>query len=384
MISNSYKTILILFVFLLLKNQVWAQKKILKSKFVQSFISTDSDSTRSASVIALPVLAYSPEPGLEYGLLGNYIFLSDKSDSLNRSSEIGIITSFTSKKQSNVKLALNYWSPKNKYHYIGLIGYRNFPFNFYGIGDQTLSQDKTLLTQKLFRINLEAEKLLSKNYYGGLNAKFESYSYKNSPESEGIGLDSFFGGKGGRYIALGISQAYDSRNSNTNTTKGLYGRIKYSYAPNLWGEQNFNGSLISVDLRSFFPLNKKFVVGLNSIYQSTIGENVPFYMMPQLGNDEMMRGYYQGRYRDKNLLTFQSELRVRIHPRIGLAAFAATGTVYHEELDLSRLKFSFGSGIRYFFNLEHDANIRFDYAIGEKPHGEQRQSGFYISLGQAF
>lgn len=382
--SKSYKTFLILFVFLFPKSQVFAQKKILKSKFVQSLISKESDSTRSASFMALPVLAYSPETGLEYGLMGNYFFVSDKSDSLVRSSNVGLITSFTTQKQSNVKLDFNYWAPENKYHYIGLIGYRNFPFNFYGIGDQTLDKDKNLLTQKLFRINLEGEKLLSKNYYAGLNAKFESYEYKSNPEKEGIDLESIYGGQGGKYLALGISQAYDSRNSNTNTTKGLYGRIKYSYAPDLWGGENFKGSIISLDLRSFFPLNKKLTIGLNSIYQSTIGKEVPFYLMPQLGNDEMMRGYYQGRYRDKNLLTFQSELRYRLHPRIGLAAFAATGTVYHKEIDLSRLKFSFGSGVRYFFNIEHGAHLRLDYAIGEKIHGEQRQSGFYISLGQAF
>jgi outer membrane translocation and assembly module TamA len=123
---------------------------------------------------------------------------------------------------------------------------------------------------------------------------------------------------------------------------------------------------------------------LNCIYKSAIVKNIPFYLLPQFGNDEMMRGYYQGRYRDKNLLTFQSELRYRLHPRIGLAAFAATGTVYNKEIDLSHIKFSFGSGVHYFFNIEHDVSIRLDYAIGEKIRGEQRQSGFYFSLGQAF
>lgn len=380
----SYKTFFILIAFLCSKSQALAQKKILKSKLVQSLISKDTDSTKSASFIALPVLAYSPETGLEYGAWGNYIFVSEKSDSLVRSSSIGLITSFTTKKQANIKFDLNYWAPENKYHYIALVGYRNFPFNFYGIGDQTLNSDKILLTQKLLRINLEGEKLISKYYYAGLNAKFESFEYKSTSDNQVIDLESLYGSVGGKYLAIGISQAYDSRNSNTNTTKGLYARLKYSYAPNLWGAENFKGSLISLDLRSFFPLNKKLVIGLNSIFQSAISEKVPFYIMPQLGNDEMMRGYYQGRYRDKNLLTLQSELRYQIHPRIGLAAFAATGTVYHKGIDLSRLKYSLGSGVRYFFNIEHGANIRFDYAIGEKAHGEQRQSGFYIALGQAF
>src|SRR3546814_651960 len=103
-----------------------------------------------------------------------------------------------------------------------------------------------------------------------------------------------------------------------------------------------------------------------------------------LGNDEMMRGYYQGRYRDKNLMALQTELRYRVHPRIGLVAFASSGTVFPKQLDLSHLKFSYGGGMRYFFDLEHETSIRLDYGIGEKRLGEKRQTGFYLSLGQAF
>lgn len=381
--NKYYKALLLLFVFLFPKSQVLAQKKILQSKLIQSLISTEKDSTRTAGFIALPVIAYAPETGLEYGLVGNYVFLSDKSDSLTRSSELGLITTLTTNKQSNIKLSLNYWSPQNKYHYIALANYKNFPFHFYGIGDQTRAEDESLVDQKLIKLNLEVEKLLAKNYYAGLNAKFESYRYENK-NNDGLLLKDYYSGQGGQFLAFGLSQLYDSRNSNTYTTKGLYGRLKYSYAPKLWEGEHFKGSLLHVDLRSFFPLSSKFTLGLNSIFESAFSKEVPFYVMPQLGNDEMMRGYYQGRFRDKNLMTLQSELRYRIHPRIGLAVFAATGTVFRSNLNLNKLKFSAGSGIHYFFNIEHDSSIRLDYAIGGKLPGEKRQSGFYISLGQAF
>ncbi len=383
MSSSPYKSILILFVLLFAKSPVFAQKKILKSKFVQSLISKDKDSVKTASIIALPILAYSQETGLEYGLLGSYIFVADRSDSLIRSSNIELITSLTSKRQSNVKLALNIWSPKNKYHYVSQVSYRNFPFSFYGIGDQTLAVDKKQLTQKLFRLNVEVEKLLSKNYYAGVNLRFENFDYTSQRE-EPYNLNNLYGGNGGRVLALGVSQVYDSRNSSNNTKKGFYGRLKYAYAPNFWGEENYNGSILSLDLRQFVPLSNKFTLGFNSIYQATIGKKVPFYLLPQLGNDEMMRGYYQGRFRDKKLFTVQSELRYRVHERIGIALFGSAGTVYPKNIDISRLKFSYGSGVHYFFNLEHDASIRMDYAIGERTKGEARQSGFYLSLGQAF
>lgn len=381
---NLCNTILLFIVFLFVTNQSFAQKGIFKSKFVQSLLSSKKDSTKSASIIILPALAYAQETGVEYGLLSSYSFYADKTDSLIRSSSIGLIATLTSKKQSNLKLSTDYWTTNNTYHYLADIRYRNFPFNFYGIGDATSEKEKDFLTQKLFRINIEGEKLVAKNYYAGLNAKFEHYRYETTSNVNVFDPNTYIGARGGKYLALGVSQVYDTRNSNTYTTKGFYGRLKYAYAPDIWGGDDFSGSIIDLNLRSFFPFSKKIVLGLNSIYQSTIGQDVPFYLMPQLGNDEMMRGYYQGRFRDKNLLTLQSEIRYRVHPRIGLVAFASSGTVYAKEIDLSRLKFAYGSGIRYFFSLEYDASLRLDYAIGEKRIGEQRQSGFYISLGQAF
>jgi hypothetical protein len=40
-----------------------------------------------------------------------------------------------------------------------------------------------------------------------------------------------------------------------------------------------------------------------------------------LGNDQMMRGYYSGRYRDENLMAAQAEIRYRFMNRFGIVAF---------------------------------------------------------------
>ena len=101
--------------------------------------------------IVLPALALAPETGLEFGVVTQLYFFIDKSDSLIRSSHVGLIATVTSKKQSNVKLFTNLWSSNNTYHYIAELGYRDYPFNFYGIGDQTLARDKMSLIQNLFQ-----------------------------------------------------------------------------------------------------------------------------------------------------------------------------------------------------------------------------------------
>ena len=41
-------------------------------------------------------------------------------------------------------------------------------------------------------------------------------------------------------------------------------------------------------------------------------------------------------------------------------------------------------GARYFFDPEKGLSVRLDYGIGEKRANEKRQTGFYISLAEAF
>lgn len=362
--------------------QVHAQK-IWEHPLVKRFTSSTSDSTRSASLLFLPVLGYAQETGLEFGATGMYNFYTDRSDTSIYTSSINSVISFTTEKQINLKLESDVWTTGNAYHYIAALRYKKFPFNFYGLGDQTRAADKEVITQNFFQFNLEAEKKLLSRYYGGLNVRYEHFEYLQD-DGTSFSSPALRGAAGGRYLAIGISQSYDSRNSNTETTRGVYGRVKYAYAPDLWKKENFTGSLLSIDLRGFLPLRQRLTLGIQGIFESVLSDRTPFYLTPQLGNDEMMRGYYQGRYRDENYLAAQTELRYRIHPRIGLAAFVGAGTVYHGSVDLSRLKLAGGGGFRYFFDLEHHSSIRFDYAIGEKKAGESRQGGFYLALGQAF
>lgn len=362
--------------------QVHAQNKLIKKLF-----SNEKDSTRSSSFVPLPALAYSQETGLEFGALSLYSFYSDRSDLITRNSSITGLATYTTQKQVNLQLKTDYWTPQNRYHYYNEIRYKDFPFNFYGIGNQTAEADKQNVTQKLFRFALEAEKKMGRSSFTGITSSFENYRFSYLDESFDLANNPFFYPvrEGGKVLYMGLSQILDSRNSNTYASSGTYLKINFSYAPDLFGGKNFNGSLTKLDLRSFKSLNHETILGFNLNYQTLKGSNVPFYLMPQLGNDQIMRGYYTGRYRDQNLLAAQAELRYRFHPRFGLAGFMGGGTVYSNgNLELKGLKPSYGGGVRYFFDVERGLSIRMDYGVGEKRSMEKRQTGFYISLGEAF
>jgi len=363
--------------------QRFMQGKLMQSKLVQRFISTDKDSSRSAGFLVLPVLGVAPETGFEYGLSGIYNFYLDKQDTLIRTSSIVLQGSLTTKHQSSLKLTSDLWTRGNNYHYYTEIRYRDFPFNFYGIGDQTLAVDKDTVGQKLFRLKFEGEKKVVAHYYAGIGLMYEHFAYADKGSGGIYESMPLYGKTGGKYLSVGISQLYDNRNTNIYTTKGYFARLVYQYAPDFWGGENFHGSILNLDLRAFYPLTEQLTLGLNATYDEYFGE-VPFYLYPQLGNDERMRGYYPGRYRNTNLLTSQAELRFRFHPRIGAAAFIGAGSVFDKQWDFSALKPSYGGGLRYFFDLEHNSSVRIDYGIGEKRPGEARQTAFYLSLGEAF
>lgn len=375
-----------LFVLLFVSTSTAAQekKRLWDNKLIKRFTSSEKDSTRSAGFMVLPALGYAQETGLEFGLGSVYNFYVNKADTNIRTSNITFIGTFTTQRQTNLKLESDIWSTGNLHHYYTELRYRDFPYNFYGNGNRTFEADKNVVAMQLVRLRGEAERRLATNYYAGLTFVFEHLKYADR-EAGGI-FDTLplVGREGGYHTIFGISQFYDTRNINTYTTRGYFAKIKYGYSPGFGGGNNFKGSMVDVDLRAFYPISPKLTLGLNSIYRSTFGERVPFYTYRELGGDMMMRGYYMGRYRDRTLLAAQTELRYRFHPRMGVVGFAGTGSTYRNGLQNARFIPSYGGGLRYFYDLEHNGSIRLDYGLGEKLPGEKRQGGFYLSLSESF
>ena len=101
-------------------------------------------------------------------------------------------------------------------------------------------------------------------------------------------------------------------------------------------------------------------------------------MLPLLGSDERMRGYYQGRYRDKNVLSTQLEYRRQLTWRHGIVAWVGAGTMGPSVDSLNDGRWLPTAGVGYRFEFKPRVNIRLDYGIGKG------SSGFYFQVGEAF
>ena len=110
-------------------------------------------------------------------------------------------------------------------------------------------------------------------------------------------------------------------------------------------------------------------------YMNVINGEPPFYMLSLLGGQYLMRGYYEGRYRDKNMLAVQMEYRLPRWKRIGATGFVAPAT---SNFALKNLKPSAGLGLRYLLVPVEKINLRLDLGWGKD------SSGFYLAMAEAF
>jgi hypothetical protein len=377
------KKLIPLLAFILLAPPLFAQKNLLP-KFVRKML-FEKDSSKHSSFFLLPVLSSAPETGLEVGGSALYSFYTDTIHNDTRVSNIFGYGTITTKGQSRLSLSTTYWAPHNAWRYMAGISYINFPFDFYGIGPNTYKAGKDHLGQKRFKLNFEADKKFGKYVYIGFMAG--GFDYKFTNENPGGSFDTnprVEDRKGGSSVLAGPAFIFDTRNNNTYTTKGIIVTSYFNLFQGIGANDTYKGGLLNIEISQYNSLSKRLMLGFDIQSQNLTGARSPFYLLPSLGSDEIMRGYYNGRYRDRNMLAGQAELRYRLSDRVGIAGFAGTGTVFNKTFSFSDLKPNYGGGLRYFFDVEKGLTMRMDYGVGQKVAGEQRQSGFYLSLGEAF
>jgi len=117
----------------------------------------------------------------------------------------------------------------------------------------------------------------------------------------------------------------DNRNNLLTPTSGSYMKLEII--------QNFSSSnynQIGLDCRKYFKPWRKWNHSLSTrfIQLSTFG--APTYFDYALfGGDKVARGYFYGRFRDKNISTLQAEYRMKLFWRIGFAVFGGTWFIPH-------------------------------------------------------
>ena len=354
------------------KQFILRQKDRLTSRF--------TDTSSKPNFLIYPTLAYTPETKTEVGFVNLFLFYA-KNDNRNRLSEINTFTFYTAEKQYGFWMEHAIYGDQEKWFYLGKGKIQYFPMRYYGIGTNTNSKNYQVINNSNIQLRERVMRKVVGDFYAGPQVDFQkvyNVSFGNANSTIGIPL----GNKGSSTLGFGVGLVYDTRQNVMNVRNGKFAELAYlNYSTALGSTYSFKST--QFDLRYFrkgFHEKQVFGVQANGIFNTG---DVPFNQMALMGGEVMMRGYYQGRYRDNNLLAAQAEYRFLPFPfskRWGATIFASAGTVSPKAFSLmsSPYKMAGGFGARYLAFKSKDIFLRFDIAFTSEG------KGYYLFFGESF
>jgi outer membrane protein assembly factor BamA len=328
--------------------------------------------------IVIPIIFYTPETQFAVGVGGTYTFHlgHDTTDARPSNYQFGGI--ITQLKQIAFYIPFQLYFKRELYNVYGEFSYYRFNYYFFGIGNNPVPV-KENYGVTFPRLRLTALRLLCKNLYGGIRYSLDNFDITNVDPGGLLHLGTITGSSGGRVSSLGLTLKYDSRDNIFYPTKGYFAEL-YAQADDQWTGSNFNFLRSSIDLSAYYSTSFHHTMCLNFNATAETG-NPPFYDLSLLGGSRKMRGFYEGRFRDKDLVAAQAEYRMPLFWRIGSAVFVSGGYVagHLTDLQIMNLHLSYGGGIRYTIDRKQKINLRLDYGITN--NGE---NGLYVLISEAF
>tara|TARA_B100000925_G_scaffold287147_1_gene265951 strand:+ start:734 stop:1828 length:1095 start_codon:yes stop_codon:yes gene_type:complete len=358
---------------------VVAQSDNLVRRYLNNVLSESGDPS-APKLINYPTIAYAPETSWELGVSSLYVYSANR-DLSNRLSEIKAFTFYTLENQYGFWLDHALYTDENKWFFYGRARYQSFPLFYYGIGRETPSEHIALIDGEytLFRERLLRETFPS--LYFGLELDYQGLNRVNYIDTEPDFELPKVGAMGSNNLGIGLGLLYNNIHNAMNPRQGLYSEWAFMNY-NAAAGSDFNMTTYIIDNRIYRPVKENTVFATQLYGQFTSG-NPPFNMLSLMGGESLMRGYYLGRYRDKNLVAGQVEYRIlpfAFSKRWGASVFLAVGQVYGDDYGFNWDLFlpTGGAGIRYLIFPEKDIYTRIDVSFTEEGRG------VYFFIGEAF
>lgn len=325
------------------------------------------------SVIGGPHYASDTKFGL--GMVAAGLYRTDPNDSILPPSNVSLFGDVSSVGFYMLGVRGNHIAPAGRYRIDYHLYFYSFPSDFWGIGYEMGDNDDNKSDMKRWQAQAEASFLfrVADNFYVGPMAAYDYVIGKQIERPELLqGMD-----KHTWNVGAGVSLVYDNRDNLTNPHRGIYLNLKQMFRPKFMG----NDYAFST---THFRFDAYQQLGKGTILAEDFGANLNFGnpswgMMAELGGTSSMRGYYEGRYRDKHSLEATVELRQHVWKRNGIVVWAGAGTVFPKFSSLRSRQILPNAGVGYRWEFKKNVNVRLDYGFGKSG-----QSGFLFNINEAF
>jgi len=323
------------------------------------------------------VLFYTPETRFGFGAAGicTFNFKKDSANAPRSSFNLGF--AYTQNHQVLFYLPYVLFLKNRRYQLYGELGYNKYTYNFYGVGNDQPKDYVEKYGVEFPRLRITFLKKLTPHFYIGPRYAFDNFSLFNLDTTGQLIKKDIPGSKGGYVSGFGVVSVYDNRDNIFYPSKGFFGELVVYRDDKLTGS-SFNYTRIALDVTKYFSY-KQNILALN-LYSIYADSDVPFFQMGILGGMKKMRGFYEGRYRDNNLLVLQAEYRRHLFWQLGFTLFADAGQVAkrYDSFNDKNWRFTYGGGLRLMLDKAQKINLRMDIGIGD---GKVLP---YFTIGEAF
>lgn len=325
------------------------------------------------SVIGGPHYASDTKFGL--GLVAAGLYRTDPNDSILPPSNVSLYGDVSSVGFYMLGVRGNHIAPKGRYRIDYHLYFYSFPADFWGIGYEMGDNDANKSDMKRWQAQAEVSFLfrVADNFYIGPMASYDYVIGKHIERPELLqGMDQHTWN-----VGAGVSLVYDNRDNLTNPHRGICLNINQMFRPGFMG----NDYAFSTTAFRFDAYQR---LGKGTVLAEDIGANLNFGnpswgMMAELGGTHSMRGYYEGRYRDKHSLEATVELRQHVWKRNGIVVWVGAGTIFPKFSALHSKQILPNAGVGYRWEFKKNVNVRLDYGFGKSG-----QSGFLFNINEAF
>jgi hypothetical protein len=341
---------------------------------------TNADSTASQnSLIAVPLVFLTPETSWGFGAAGVYTFRLKGEPATSRPSQLQLGGAYTLENQILAYLPFQLFWQDEAYNTYGELGYYRYTYFYYGIGNDFEDYEGELFDLAYPRVRLNVAYKALGDWYLGLRYWMDDNRVSGTAAGGLLETRRPEGIDGGLLSGAGPLALLDQRDNVFYPTQGKYLELGLLYSGKAVGS-DFEFTKYTVDARKYWSReDSEAVFALNAYLEFNTGQP-PFTHLSMVGGTRLLRGYYQGRYRDRQMAILQAEYRFSIIWRFKGTVFGGLGNLADQPQDfqLTNTRYTLGLGLRFLLLKDEKAHVRVDYGFGKNT------SGVYITVGEAF
>jgi hypothetical protein len=248
---------------------------------------------------------------------------------------------------------------------------------YYGIGNESSKDSLTTFGYSPIRGSTRFDVDVSSRFTaGGEIAYLEVGTSDGSVDTPGLEFSEF------HFINSTARASFDWRQRLGYSGSGGVYRVRFDDFRDRDHERYSFRSVEAEALQLIPILRANWVImlrGVATITDADVSNEVPYFLMPSIGGGASVRGYPDFRFRDRNRLVMNAELRWAPARFMDMALFYDAGKVEprHQDLDFDNLKTAYGAGMRIIGPKGYALRL-------EAAHSREHRVRLILSAGGAF